>query len=185
MKRMSSRTLSTLTLIFLAGVFSTTQITYASHPYHVSNAEVNFNAKTGNFEVALCVWPADLEKAIGIQQQTTIDLDKTEDLDDLMKSYVSKRFLVRPSGPKIDQTSVQTKPNIRWVGHERNLKKAWLYFEVECGNSNSSWTIENRVFFELNEDQLNQLELTIGKQSKIVVCRSGDPRFPVETGVGE
>ena len=50
-------------------------ISLAAHPYHVSRAEIQYNASRGTFEVALCVWPADLEKAVGQMQKKAIDLD--------------------------------------------------------------------------------------------------------------
>ena len=159
----------------------------ASHPNHVSNAEVNWNPKSGNFEVALCVWPADLEKALALAHSKPIDLDKIDNLDELLKSYVEKKFLVRLSQSQL-ATNPQTKQEpskaasaIRWVGHERDLKTAWLYFEIEGDRQGAQWTVENRIFFELNEDQLNQLQLTVGKSSSIVLCRFGESRFKLNT----
>jgi hypothetical protein len=144
---------------------------FASHPYHVSRAEVNWNQKTGNFEVALCLWPADLEKAISIAQGKPIDLDKVENLDELMKSYIEKKFLIR-SAPLVNEAQELAKPNlnIRWVGHEKTIKQAWLYFEIKGERTVSRWTIENRIFFELNDDQMNLVELTNGAGSNAVIC---------------
>ena len=179
-----NRFLATVAFTMLGLLLLPVANTHASHPYPVSNAEVNFNAKTGNFEVALNVWPSDLEKALGQAQKTIVDLDKTENLDDLLKSYIEKRFLVRPEASTSQASDSDTTvelPSIRWIGHERNLKSAWLYFEIECDAPKSNWIIENRGCFEMNEDQLNQLEISAGKTSRIVVCRSGESRFKFET----
>lgn len=145
--------------ILLASCFASTVA--ATHPYHVSLAEIELNPKTGNFEVALCVWPADLEKAIALQIDESIDLDTIEKLDEHLATYVSKHF--RILGGKGEQA------NIRWVGHEKDLKKAWLYFEVQTEKSKADWTLENRIFFELNEDQSNQVNLKIGKKKSSLV----------------
>ncbi len=139
----------------------------ASHPFHVSSAEVNWNAKSGNFEVALYVWPADLEKAIARQQMKSIDLDKVERLDELMKEYVTSRFSIRftseaKSDPLRKAEAGEDSIDIRWVGHEMDLQKAWLYFEIPGDQHPGQWKIENRVFFELNEDQVNHIKLTAG-----------------------
>lgn len=161
-------------------------ICLASHPNHVSSAEVNWNQKTGNFEVALCVWPADLEKALANDQSKIIDLDKVENLDEMIKSYIEKKFLIRraqsePSTGRSNQHGSNSVQAIRWVGHERDLKAAWLYFEVEGEKLGSQWTIENRVFFEMNEDQLNQIETTIGMSTEIVTCKIGTSRHSIDT----
>ncbi len=133
----------------------------ASHPYHVSLAEIELNSKTGNFEVALCVWPADLEKALAIQLDKPVDLDKLSDLDRHLAAYVSRHFqIMNLKGQPAD---------IRWVGHQKDLKKAWLYFEVKTGQEQNNWTLENRVFFELNEDQSNQVNLKIGDKKRSLV----------------
>lgn len=159
----------------------------ASHPNHVSSAEVKWNPKSGNFEVALCVWPTDLEKALGADQAKSIDLDKVENLDELMKSYIQKRFLVRasksgnPRNAPAERDLAKHAQAIRWVGHERDNKAAWLYFEVVGDKQEARWTVENRVFFELNEDQLNQVEMTIGRSSRVAICRLGESSFKLDT----
>ena len=134
----------------------------AMHPYHVSFAEVEWNSKTGNFEVALCVWPGDLEKAISAMKGRSVDLDH-EDEDDLDKSccgYVANRFRIVGEGGK--------PAPIRWVGAQIGLKQAWLYFEVAGDKRPGSWTIENRVFFELNDGQLNQIQIKMRDERKRV-----------------
>ena len=167
-------------VVVSAGLIST--CCAASHPYHVSHAEVNWNPNSGNFEVALCVWPADLEKAISRQQGEPVDLDKIDNLNELMERYIQKTFLLRPAkmknGSKDEQQQVS---RIRWIGHEKSIKEAWLYFEITGMSSPSRWTIENRVFFELNEDQMNQVELTVRDRSNSVICIRPDSKHLFST----
>lgn len=169
-----------LFVVVMAGLISSTCL--ASHPYHVSRAEVNWNQKSGNFEVALCVWPADLEKAIKIQEGKSVDLDKVKSLDKLLQRYVQNRFVVRTHSARDsdDATSLET---IRWIGHEKTIKEAWLYFEVPGGKSPAQWIIENRVFFELNDDQLNQIQIDAGAESKTFICAKSAASHPFETRV--
>jgi len=158
-----------LVVFAVVGLISTCCV--AAHPYHVSLAEVNWNPKSGNFEVALCLWPADLEKAIAIAQGKPIDLDKVDNLDELIERYVAKKFLLRRAKP-VGGSKAESiaKPTIRWVGHEKTIKEAWLYFEITGDKTPARWTIENRVFFELNDDQMNQVQMTIGKTPNSVIC---------------
>ncbi len=117
------------------------------HPYHVSLAEFERNPKSGNFEVSLCVWPADLEKALSQKTKTAIDLDKAENLDELIAEYLSEKVVFA------DGDGTQAK--IRFVGCELDLQKGWLYFEVQTGMERDDWAYQNRIFFELNDDQIN------------------------------
>lgn len=159
----------------LVSLFTT--IGVASHPYHVSYAEIEWNAKTGNFEVALCVWPSDLEKAIAAQEKKSIDLDQVEDLDTLIEKYVKKRFVFSSTGTD----KVKSSNEIRWVGHEKDLKKAWLYFEV-AGQGKNQFSIENQLFFELNEDQSNHVELKEGKTVSSLIFNSANRKHSVSVG---
>lgn len=145
--------------ISLVMLFGTTVL--ASHPYHVSKTEMAWNAKSGNFEIALCVWPADLEKALTAKAGKTVDLDKAENLDSLLKSYVESKFIVS----RVSETK-SSPASIRWVGHEKNNKEAWLYFEVAGDKAQGDWTVKNRIFFELNEDQLNQIQFKVQRELK-------------------
>lgn len=143
--------------LFLPGERSTL---WASHPYHVSYAEIEWNPQTGHFEVSLCVWPADLEKAISRMKRDSIDLDAATDAEVIFEEYVARSFRMVGSSGKVSP--------IRWVGAQVGLKQAWLYFEVTGDKNPGEWKIENRLFFELNEDQLNQMKIQVGPVPKRV-----------------
>lgn len=144
----------------------------ASHPYHVTRAEVEYNAQRKTFQVALCVWPEDMEKAVSVlaDREVDIDAEPEKSLNSLIKSYVEKKFtfvaVAEKDAKEIDGGEEVTEPSkpasIRWVGSEVKIKQAWLYFEVDA-SSGSDWRIENQMFLELNEDQLNQLQIRSGR----------------------
>ena len=170
-----------LGVALVAAVVSSPADCQASHPYHVSHAEVNWNANSGNFEVALCVWPADLEKALKGDTGKSVDLDKVEDLDQLLATYISKKFRITRAESQDESKSVKNvAKSLRWVGHERDLKKAWLYFEISGDKAVHQWKIENQVFFELNEDQLNHVDFKYGKSAKVVISRLGQASHPID-----
>jgi hypothetical protein len=151
----------------------------ASHPYHVSSAEVRWNPRSGNFEVAVCVWPADLEKAIARQQAKPINLDQVDDIDGLIHQYVTSRIEIS----RIENPKTNSKQPIRWVGHEINLKSAWLYFEVEGDQTPGQWRIENRLFFELNDDQINQVQLDVGGERQSISLSRRKSYTDIETDI--
>ncbi len=180
--------------LLVLGVGGNSTAWTASHPYHVSSAEIRWNETTGNFEVALCVWPADLERAIANQTKSTANLERIVDLDAELKQYVAARFSIRPklSDTNItsDAASAQSTTEsgsekrtgeFRWVGHEIDLKQAWLYFEIPGSQQVGQWKISNRVFFELNEEQLNQVQLSVGNSSSSVALTHSNPTHDFET----
>ncbi len=121
------------------------------------------------------------EKALKGDSGKSIDLDKAEDLDRLMETYVAKKFRITQANVQANLNSKNTElVSIRWVGHERNLKKAWLYFEIPGDKVNRQWKVENRVFFELNEDQLNHVDFKYGNSKKVLISRSGQASHHVD-----
>jgi len=57
-----------------------------AHPYHVSVAEIERDVETDRLEVALKVWPEDLEKALTAQEGESVNLDRTEGVDEMIRS---------------------------------------------------------------------------------------------------
>jgi hypothetical protein len=141
----------------------------AVHPYHVSLTEIEWNARTGNFEVAVCLWPNDLETALSSQEHQAVNLDATPNLDQILAKYVEKTCTCRVG----DQRTT-----LRWVGHETNNKQAWLYFELRPGEqsgSENSWSFRNAMFFELNADQQNHVNFSVGKRLETGICTVSNP----------
>ena len=151
-----------LFLLSLMFVCLSYQCVMASHPFHVSCAEIEYNQNRETFEVALCVWPEDLAKAVSKMEEESIDIDALSEAkrDEIFKKYVFQKFrFVDASVAGNEQPLPAT---IRWIGSELDVKKGWLYFEVDAKSAGTQWTIENQMFFELNEDQLNQVQVRNG-----------------------
>lgn len=150
----------------------TCSMSLAAHPYHVSLTEIEWNSKSGCFEVAVCLWPSDLEKALSQQEQQLIDLDKAKNLDDVIAKYVRKNFVCS----KGDEKTV-----MRWVGFETNNKQTWIYFELKPDQSvqqkSLGWKLKNSLFFELNEDQQNHINFVHDKNRVSLISTFGDPEI--------
>ena len=121
------------------------------HPFHVSVAEIEFNKESGCLEVALRVWPEDLEKALGQISKKPVDLDKTPKIDELIFDYLKKNIRISQDGKK--------NCKMVWVGKEVEVKQAWLYFEVKTGREPDGFQFSNTIFFELQDDQINIFNL--------------------------
>ena len=146
--------------------------TAVAHPFHVSIAEMEFNAPRRRLEVALRVHPLDLEKALMRREGERVDLDRTADIDRHLAAYVQEVFLVK--------TSAGAPCRVTWVGKEVTLKDAWLYFEVPLPADARQFTLSNRTFFELQEDQSNTMTLRLGAQRRTLRCTRAAPRVTFE-----
>ena len=171
----TTKSIVLLTTILLLNVHA---IAFAAHPYHVSLAEIEFNRKTGNFEVAVCLWPADVEKALREREKKPVDLDKSQDLDRMLTTYVESRMSLMIEDKRVSR--------IRWVGYQTDNKQTWLYFEMiptQRLADSHHFKIENRLFFELNEDQVNQINIRIDKSTKSFSTRRGSGNIELGTNL--
>lgn len=141
--------LDTLLLLLLA-------LPTHSHPFHVSVAELEYNVETKCLEVALRVWPEDLEKALNAESKKVIDLDKTQEIDKLIFAYLKKNISVSKDGKK--------RCEMQWIGKELEIKQAWLYFEIKTDQDPSDFHYSNQIFFELQDDQINMFNLKFKKR---------------------
>ena len=119
-----------------------------AHPNHASVAEMQFNEKSGKLEIAMRVWPVDLEKSLSKMHGKHVDIDKAENVDQLITDYLSKAFQVKDAAAKA--------LSINWVGKEVNLKHAWLYFEIPI-ESLQGLEFSNGICFEAERTQVNTI----------------------------
>lgn len=81
----------------------------ANHPFHVATAETRWNLETKKLEVSIRCHPIDLENALRRRTGKKIDLDTTENIDQLLVEYLRDTFQIHHS-PNPRET-VQPAPN--------------------------------------------------------------------------
>lgn len=111
-----------------ATVFFTTAIlcaanAFAAHPAHSSISEVEWNADSGCFEVAMRLHISDLEDAISVQDKSRFRLKDDEKSATRIEQYLAKTFAVESSLGKASRWN--------WIGMQLELHEVWVYFEVK------------------------------------------------------
>jgi len=193
-------------LLTLILVTTTSTLTRGAHPFHVSVAEAKWNPDTGRLEVSIKCHPIDLENALRLKTKEKIDLDHTENIDELLAEYVRNHFRIEevPPGQKpvaddansnISPTPVDAKPSdkttnpnpakplfakFHWVGKEVELKWAWLYFELELSPQKSELYLTDTLLMDVLEDQSNSVVIHSGpkRQSMMFNAKRRTLRFP-------
>ena len=141
-----------LSIIFL---FLTLAPIASAHPIHTSYAEADFRAETNKLEVALRVYPDDLEAALTARAGKKITLEHTPPpaFDVLLLAYLRATFLLRAADG--------TAPTLHLVGrelkdHDQHL---WIYFECTLPGGLSGARLSHRVLRDTFPEQLNALRL--------------------------
>jgi len=114
------RPLLSIALVCMASLLPGAVRESLAHPFHVSFAEVEWNAETGKLEVALQLDPDDLEQAVRRDCGKRIIIDH-EGSAKAIEDYIRKNFSIAPkeSGKKTGEAAGKDKKKrFHWVGSE-------------------------------------------------------------------
>ncbi len=154
------------------------------HPYHRSLAEVQWNAESQRYEVALRVDPRDLDAALSDLHRRPVVLDQMDEAaaEAMLKAYVSKHLhLLRPAATS-DQPDQLAKTH--WVGFESDDrgKFVWLYFEWAPPPGESPLWIENRLFVKTEPTHISTVVFTKLANRPALVFTKQQPRHRLLEG---
>lgn len=139
-------------------------LTGFAHGYHVSIAQVDYNAETKSLEISLKLITEDIEFVIEGQGAERLNLGEENELvkaDEYIKEYILKNFLL----------SVNDHPtSMEYLGKEVEDGSTWCYIEIKnVGEAISSVGIKNTIFIEAFHNEANRVNLNIkGKQNSFV-----------------
>jgi len=146
-----------------------------AHPFAVTTTEVEYNSKSRCFEVAMRLYPEQLEQALSKESGKPISFERTAEIDLLIVRYLSSQFSIERSDRSAKAKDEKRPSTIRWIGKELTPKSAWLYFEVPFDGSLSGIKVKNSMFFQLNPEQLNTIHFAA--YDRVASC-SLTPRDP-------
>lgn len=145
------------------GVWLATPPDAGAHPQHDSMARAHIRG--GRLEVALRVTPEDLEEALTHAGGKRISLERTKDVDRLIRQYLERHFSVHSGGKR---------RRLTWVGKEVSVTEAWLYFEIALPGGPAGHRIRNTMFFEVAPTQVNTVQVSRGREGRTLVFRRDD-----------
>jgi hypothetical protein len=119
------------------------------HPFFVSVIEINHNEKEASIEISVRTFTNDLEKMMGAEAKTTIDLSQANQknkADALIAAYITKHLHLNANGNKL---------NLAYVGYEIQKESTWSYFEVKNVKQLNQLAVNCEILFGVNEQQIN------------------------------
>lgn len=121
-----------------------------AHPFHVTIAEVEFNAEAGTLEMAIRIYnPGDLEQALSRREGERVNLEQTEKVDEMILDYLRDCLVITPPDGEPAE--------LAWVGKEVTVKTTWLYVEARLPDGPEGAGFTNRLLFEIEADQVNTM----------------------------
>ncbi|MFN9717971.1 MAG: DUF6702 family protein [Planctomycetota bacterium] len=176
---------SRLLLIGCVLVLFAWQTADAAHPFHTTFAEIEWNAETHRFEVALQLPGMQIDEELSRIHKRRINTETTADAETILENYITNRFKITDK--------LHDRCRIHWVGMEVELRDVWVYFEVELlkatnetvssgsdskdpsgvlklvprterASSFEGLTLANRILTDVLAGQLNMASIIIGDQ---------------------
>ena len=143
----------------------------AAHKFHASLTQIEVNASAKTVEVAIRVFVDDLEEALTRRSGHRVRLETASDFDALSMAYVSSSLkLLAPDGEPVV---------FRWIGKEASVDVVWLYVEAPLASRLDGGRLENSLFFDLFDDQVNTVNLKDGKRRATLTFSTGDGPKPL------
>ena len=171
--------------------------THAAHPFHISTAEMEFNAERGVIEVGLRVHSIDMERALSNMTGRRVTIE-SQAFDEHVVGYLKNRFLFSHNPAELEKrASVADKTAAsgsldgkatKLVGKELEGSWLWVFFEMKAppfgkakdGHANAEWGLLNRVLIDLNDGQINTVTVRFGGKRKAMKMDAKNQWRPVE-----
>lgn len=181
------------------------QTAKAAHPFHTTFAEIEWNAETQRFEVALQLPGLQIDEELSRIHKRRINTETTADAESLLLDYVTGRFEITDKS--------HGRCRIHWVGMEVELRDVWTYFEVELienaptsgaatvsedsgalsksdpklqtvSSSIHGLTLSNRILTDVLAGQLNMASIIVENQRASLNLTAEQPRGEISFQLG-
>jgi hypothetical protein len=129
------------------------------HPLHLSVADIKHNPEAKSLEITQRLFADDLEDALRHQSGAKVDVLNPADhahLSGLIGRYLQQNFQLQLNGKQEEA---------KYLGHEIEGDAVWVYMEVPNVRGLKSISVQNTVFFEMFDDQINLIN--VDKDGKI------------------
>ncbi|WP_276498019.1 DUF6702 family protein [Pontibacter litorisediminis] len=145
----------------------------AAHDYHASIADVRFNPRTQNLEVAVKVFMDDLENALSQRNKAKVVYSHTsEQVKKYLTDYLAANLVLEVEKGKPLQQKFQ--------GSEEDADVVWLYLEVPVKRESlPQLYVKNAVLTELFSDQMNIVNINYKGKTESVLLQRGDTQKKV------
>ena len=138
-----------------------------AHPYHVSIAEVKYNAKNQSLEIALKLFTDDLEKTLSEYAGKPVQVTSEGYVVKLLESYFQKNFLL-----ELPQNIVVLP---RSYGFEKQDDAHWFYLNIPIkAYQLATAKLRNQVLVATFPDQVNMTNLEINSKKRTLVFKEGE-----------
>lgn len=135
------------------------------HKYYVSVSEVAYSEEDQAIQVITRIFIDDFQEILQQRYDDSVllgDKEETKNADYYVRKYFDKKFVVNVNGEK---------KTLSFVGKEYEEDMIICYVEVEGISHVKSISIENKLLFDLTNEQQNIVHFDINSKKRSFVLR--------------
>lgn len=135
----------------------------SEHKFYVSKTIIEFNPRSGSFEITCKLFTDDLEMALGSAGRKPIRLGTDQEpsnANDLIEDYIKKHFILKYNDEPI---------YLSFIGKEAEADLTYCYMEFVKPQEYNTISIESTIFYELFPEQQNIVDVKANASTKTVV----------------
>jgi len=161
---------------FLTLLLSFSALSFAEekHEFYISLSEVRYNLESECYELSLRIFPDDMDRVLevhnGIRTQLVTELEHAL-ADSLLADYLLNVFLLVSNGDRVKLT---------YLGKEAEADVMWCYMESEALDEPSRIGVDNALLCEVFEDQVNVVQVYVGKWNRGLLLKRGQSNGELE-----
>lgn len=138
------------------------------HEYHVSVAQMQFNAAQKTLEISIRAFTDDLEKGLSLANENRRFVLRNDDQNNpYMEKYLRKHFALADPSRQIRA--------FQYIGKEQEADVTWLYLEVPFSGNPEGWVLRHDLLTETFDDQVNMVNVKWGGERKTYLFKKGQP----------
>ena len=139
------------------------------HEFYVSLTEIRYNPESERIEVSLRIFPDDMDRALMEHYDIpSALLTKHEHpaADSLLEIYLQELFRIELDGSPLP---------LLYLGKEAESDVMWCYLESDTVKKPEEILVNNAILTELFEDQVNIIQVYVGKWNRGMLLRREEP----------
>lgn len=149
-----------LSMAFLFVKWLTITLFGLSHPFYVSVAEINHNAKDKTLEISCKIFSEDLEEILKKNYKAPVDLANVKMQvvnDKMIQDYITGHLIINTDGKA---------SRLSYVGFEKESAVVYCYFEVANISTVKKLEITNSILQDFTDKQTNIMHVIVnGKRT--------------------
>ena len=130
------------------------------HPLHLTSTELNYNSKTGTFEISCRIFTDDFEEILAKNYKVKADLSavsKHKEMDQLVNKYMAAHLKLAANGKALQ---------LNYLGFENEKEAVVVYLESAKLNGLKKMETTHTVLYDLFDDQINIIHVTVNGKRK-------------------